>query len=269
MVVRASSLVNIKRFPSGRNAFAQRQVALRALERNAAVIAALATAGADQAAQTMRIELRLSGARTSLFPPEASELDNLADYGVSAIAGYCDVQIRMYHGKERAAAAERVRHALLPLGVAAVTRLPYAEQHQQVSTMIEHAEEPALAADMALLPELPAQLRVTNDDYGAILAQTADVPTREELRAARERGQDLLAATVGMIIGHYALLPEGEADRDYLLHPILAQDDALTAARRRRRAPRDVDPDTGVELPEPDEPAPGDDGDELTPVPAV
>jgi hypothetical protein len=270
MLVPASSLVNIKKFPPGRAAFALRQVVARALERGADPVAALASIAGQQAARTMSLELLLSAARTSQFPPEASELDTLVDYGVGGFSGYCEVQMRLYHGQERAAAAARIRQALLPDGVGAVTRLPYPEQHQRVTALIERAQAPALAADMALLPEMAeliARLRVINDDCGAALARTDDAPTREELRAARAQLQELLAATVGLIVGHYALQwPEGQADRDYLLEPILTQDEALTAARRRRRVPHDVDPDTGVELPEPVETAPGSgdgtDGDE-------
>jgi hypothetical protein len=265
MLVPASSLVNIKKFPPGRAAFALRQVVARALERGADPVAALASVAGQQAARTMSLELLLSAARTSLFPPEASELDTLADYGITGLSGYCEVQMRLYHGQERAAAAARIRRALLPDGVGAVTRLPYAEQHQRVAALIERALGPALAADMVLLPEMAeliARLRVINDDYGAALARTDDAPTREELRAARAQLQELLAATVGMILGHYALQgPQGQADRDYLLEPILVQDEALTAARRRRRVPRDVDPDTGVEVPGPVETAPGSDDD--------
>jgi hypothetical protein len=262
MLVPASSLVNLKKFPLGRAEFAFRQVGARSLERDLPAIAALATMGADQAAAAMAAELLLGAARTSQFPSEAGELDSLVDYGVSGLSGYCEVQVRLYHGQERASAAERVRHALLPEGVAAVTRLPYAEQHRRVAALLERAQSPALAADVALLPEMPAlteRLRELNQRYGVSLAHTEDAPSREQIRAERARCQDLLAATVGMILGHFAMLPpERQADRDYLLEPILRQNDAIMAARRRNRVPRDVDPGTGVELPDEPDDQPGD-----------
>ncbi len=262
MLVPVSSLVNLKKFPLGRGEFALRLVNGRALERDLPTIAALATMAADQMAHTMGAELLLGAARTSQFPSEAGELDILVDYGVSGFWGYCEVQMRLYHGQERASAAGRVRNALLPDGIAAVTHLPYAEQHRRVAIMLNHAQSPALAADVALLPEMPSmieRLRELNQRYGVALAQTDDAPSREQIRAERARCQDLLAATVGMILGHFAMLPpERQADRDYLLEPILSQNDAIMAARRRNRAPRDVDPGTGIELPEQpgDEPAP-------------
>jgi len=267
MLVPVSSLVNLKKFPLGRAEFALRQVSARSQERDLPAIAALATRGADQAAHAMGAELLLGAARTSQFPSEAGELDGLVDLGVSGLSGYCEVQMRLYHGQERASAAGRVRNALLPDGIAAVTRLPYAEQHRRVAVMIERAQSPALAADVALLPEMPAliqRLGELNQRYGVSLAHTEDAPSREDLRAERARCQDLLAATVGMILGHFAMLPpERQADRDYLLEPILSQNDAITAARRRNRAPRDVDPGTGIELPE----TPG--GEPARPVPAT
>lgn len=269
MLISATSLVNIKKFPPGRAAFAARQVAARAQERDAATIATLAERAAQQAADAVHAELQRNAARTSMFPPRATELDNLADYGVGGIWSYGEVQMRLYHGQERAAAAARVRQALLPHGVAAITRLPYAEQHQHVAALLERAQAPELAADIELLTEMPAlltRLREINDDYGATLAQTEGAPTREELRAKRVQAQELLAATVALIVGHYATLPpERLADRDYLLEPILQQDQAMSAARRRRRVPRDVDPDTGVELPGEDQPAPGSDAEPPAP----
>jgi hypothetical protein len=252
--------VNLKKFPLGRAEFSLRQVGARAMERGQPTIAALAIMAADQVARTIEAELQLGAARTSQFTEEAGELDNLVDFGISGLWGYCEVQVRLFHGQERAHAAGRVRRALLPDGVAAVTRLPYTEQHQRVNAIVERAQSPGLAADVALLPDMPAligRLSELNQRYGVALAHTDDAPSREQIRAERARCQDLLAATLGLILGHFAMLPpESQVDRDYLLAPILTQNDAIAAARRRQRAPRDVDPGTGVELPDTD--APGD-----------
>ena len=86
--------------------------------------------------------------------------------------------------------------------------------------------------------------------------------------AAQATAQDTLAATLGLIIGTFALAqPADTAIRDDLLEPILKQNEAMRQIFRRRRTATDVDPQTGDELPaEPDagkppeaaEPAPAD-----------
>jgi hypothetical protein len=254
-------LPDLYRFSAGRALWAQRQVQQRAQALSKSEIFALAERGISAARTALDLRLRTQTNHTGQYPPEATAVDNLVDHGVAAIEGYLDVQSRMYRGEARAAAAERLRDALLPNGIAAIIRLPYAEQHGQVNTLIDRAADPALASDVAALTEMASllqQLRVRNDEYGAVLGRVAPRPTRDELREAEQRCQEILEATAGFIFGHYALHEPGNTTaRDHLLEPILKQNEAIRAARRQRRPPVDIDPETGDELPapEPAEPA--------------
>jgi hypothetical protein len=248
-------LPDMYRFSPGRALWAMRQVQQRALVMNKAEIVALASIGMGLAQEALDLLLRVQGSRTAQYPPEAAAADNLVDHGVAGVDGYLDVQARMYPGEARAAAAERLRTALLPEGVAAITRLPYAEQHGAVSALLARATDPALAADITALPEMSslfARLTSFNDQYGTVLAQVLPRTTRESLREAEQRCQEVLEALLGLIVGHFRLHePDNTAGRDHLLEPILQQNAAIRATRRLRRPPIDVDPETGEELPAP------------------
>jgi hypothetical protein len=101
-----------------------------------------------------------------------------------------------------------------------------------------------------------ARLQILNQRYGDVLNSYETQPSTDDLRAADARGQELLAQTLVLIQAHFIVnAPEDHEGRAYLLEPILRQNDAIRASRRRRRPPRDIDPDTGVDLPEADEPA--------------
>jgi hypothetical protein len=253
-------LPNLYRFSPGRALWAARQVQRRALAMNNTEIGALAAISASSAEEALGLTQRARGNRTAQYPPEATAADNLVDHGVAGVDGYLDVQSRMYQGEARAAAADRLRTALLPDGVAAITRLPYAEQHGSVSVLLARAADPALAADIAVLPEMSSlltRLSGFNDQYGTVLAQVLPRTPREALREAEQRCQEVLEALTGLIIGHFRLHePENTAGRDHLLEPILQQNAAIRAARRQRRPPLDVDPETGEELPPPGPDAP-------------
>lgn len=263
------SYVKLNQFPVSRCVFVLEEVQARAVTREVPTIAELAGRGAVHAQQTMHFDTSLQAARGTRFPPAAKELNHLVDHGVNGINSYCNTQIHLFRGKERGAAAERVKPVLLPKGVAFITAQPYADQHEQVNRLLERAAAPALQGDMAILVELPVlleRLRVVNDEYGAALFPTASAITRQELRNERARCQEFLAEVVALIFGHFALQPpERQADRDYLLEPILRQDEAIRARRRRRRRDgQDTDPVTDPLLPAPGDlgPAPSNDQEE-------
>jgi hypothetical protein len=268
-MVLITSFVKLNKFPVSRCLFVMQEIRLRALARDAAMIAELAGRGAAKAQETLSLDMRQQSAPTTQFPPEAKELDQLVDYGVNGIDSYCNAQIRLFRGEDRGSAAQRVKHELLPRGVRSVTSLPFADQHEQVDALLERAASPELSADVALLAEMPVlleRLRVINEKYGAALLQGTNAPTRQEVRDEHRRCQELLAETMALIFGYYALQPpERQVDRDYLLEPIVRQNEAIRARRRRRRqGGEDAEPVTDPPLPAPGDlaPAPANDQDE-------
>lgn len=265
MVIRVSELSNLYKFPLGRCVFALRSVEKRAQGVGQRDVALLAGRHAGGAQEAMELVMRFQAGYDSLYPPETTAVDNIVDRCLTGVAGYLDVQIRVYPDEPRGEAAERVLRALFPAGVAAVSRLPFAEEHEQVNTLLERATAEDLAEDVRTLPELVGlleRLDERNREYGELLRQAQLAPTREDVRQAQQRCQDRLAETLSLIIGLYALhSPERTDERDHLLEPIMRQNEALRLLRRRRRVPVDVDPQTGEELPSPASPDDIDESD--------
>lgn len=225
-----TSLVHLNEFPLSRCVLVLQEVRRRALARGAGAIAALAGRAAAAAQRALDRDTR----------QQAADLGQLVDHGVDGIASYCQAQIRVFRGEPRAAAAERVKRALLPGGAASIAGMPAGEQRAAVDALLERAQAPALAADMALLVELPVlleRLRVVHEKRGAALLQRDGGPTAEEMRAERERCQALLGETVALILEHYAGQPAQRADRDDLLEPILRGNLPGNDQRPARRRP--------------------------------
>ena len=230
-----TSLKNLNVSPLSRCVLVMQEISRRALARDADAIAELAGRAVAQARRTIDLDAQQAAGIT----PEVAELALMVDHGVNAIHGYCNAQISVYRGEQRAAAAERVKHALLPGGAHGITTLPHAAQPAEVDALLRRAKAPELAEDMGSLVEMPvllARLRMLNQKYGAALLRLAGSGSTsaqgeqgqkgdvgEEVRAEHERCQALLAETVALIQEHCAE-PERRADRDYLLEPILRPD---------------------------------------------
>jgi hypothetical protein len=256
MLFPASSLTRLSRFPLSRCLFVLEQIRDRALARNAPMIAAAAERAILRVKDALDLDQRQRSLRTTRFPPEAREIDVLVDAAITGLDAYCESQMALFRGEERATAAARLKRALLPEGVSSITHLPFADQHEQIETLLARAQAPEVLTDLATLPEMVvalARVRELNGQYGAVLRHTEDTLTRQDVRARHAECQELLCTTACLIIGHFATLPDGQADRDYLLDPILREDAALRERRRRRRAASDTGQDTDDVAPQPDD----------------
>jgi hypothetical protein len=264
----AASLINTYKFPTGRRLHALREVARRSQVVEATDVAAHAqTAVAHDTALAAK-EAQAEAASRNRYGRDAVPLDRRVDSTALGIESHLQAQERVYGaGSERGADANFLSRELFPLGANAIIQLPYVSQHERIEALLARTQEPAIAEAVARIPELAdmlSQLEAVNLEYGTELgAYDRSRPTLEELFAGQVQGQELLAEVVALIVGRYALLPDRRAEREALLEPILRQNEDLRLARQRRRRPRDVAPDTGIELPEPDlpgvEPIPGDD----------
>jgi hypothetical protein len=248
MLLPASSLMKVTRFPLSRCLFVIEEIRARALARDVAEIAALTGLAIPRVEAALDLDQRQRALRTSRFPAEARETDELLDACITGFDGYCDSQMSLFRGEPRGAAAARVKRALLPDGVASIVRLPFVDQHKRIDVLLARAEAPDLLEDLALLPGTDVMLgriRTLNGQYGDVLRDHENSLTRQDVRARHDECHELLCAVACLIIGHFAVLPERHADRDYLLEPILRENEALRERRRRRRADGDAgqDPD--------------------------
>ena len=171
-------------------------------------------------------------------------------------------QILRHHADRNSEAGRRAGElvaALFPQGVSHHIRLPYIDQltaNERVLAILESSERQAWVERLGL-SMLAASLRERNLAFGQALRlreQGASV-TFADVRAARDRGQEMLLEIVARILGRYATPADAEL-RTALLQPIADQNESIRLYRRRRRRVVDVDPTTG----EPAE-ALGDGGD--------
>lgn len=257
MILRPAAMGSLYRFPTGRRLHAQREVARRASVLAIAPLQAHTTRAIAHEENVMAMEAALAAASNGMYGAAARIFDRNVDKALTGLEGHLDGQVRVFGEDEPIGKdALLVRHELLPDGAGAICKLPYATQHERVAALLAIAETPGteVAAAVQRIPALPdmlARLRVLNDDYGASLqAYDRGRPTRAELTEAQAQGQDMLAETVFIIMAHFAGQPELNAQRDSLLEPVLRQNEAIRLARRRRRGPVDIDPDTGLELPD-------------------
>lgn len=275
MSVTAKQFIDLYKFPLGRAVFALRRVADEARKLGWLELEQLARRAADDVQHSLSLAMRFQATSDTQYSPLAIHQDKIVDRSVGGVALYLDVQIRMYEGEPRGEAAARLTEELFSDGVAAITQLPFTEEHEHINVLIDLAESPELAADVALLPEFPgliARLRERNREYGELLKQPQTSPTREQIRELHADAQERLAEVVALIIGQHAVRQRingvtGTADRDALLAPILHQNNALALSHRRHRPVADVNPDTGDELPGTDTPASEPADSEPTPEP--
>ncbi|MEM9459374.1 MAG: hypothetical protein AAGF11_34665 [Myxococcota bacterium] len=246
-------------FPTGRRAFAQRQIAQRAGARGLTTIASHAEAAVAHEEQTLQLELQRKSAGTSAarFSPETLKLDNVLDKKITGLDGFLDSQERLYgEDSEPGQAAATIRRAILADGAAAITQLSFEQQSEAVDAMLTRLDQEDLADSLALVAGLTAHIEQVRDCHAAYRdALSKDVargPNREQLRTMQTQGQELLAQSVVLVLAHHIASQDLEITRE-LLAPIDRQSEAIRNARRRRRRPTDVDPTTGedVELPEP------------------
>ncbi|WP_428265739.1 hypothetical protein [Haliangium sp.] len=270
MDVSLRTRVNLYRFTPGRRAFVLRELSRRATGFGLTALATRADEASAHDQEVLAMQARRRGQNGGVYGPEAAEIDNLVDRGLTGYHAYLDAQARLFVDQPQGEAGERLRDHLFPAGPGAITRLPYPQQHSEITRIIAAHEDDELQADVAALPELPAmlaRLRELNDLYGQMLHDYDIAPGVDEIRLADEAGQENLAEVYLLVLAHG--LSDGEdaaRQREHLCEPIERQNEAIRLARRRRRQPREVDPDLGDELPDIDDPG-GEPSDPTAPEP--
>ncbi|MBK9261892.1 MAG: hypothetical protein IPM54_19070 [Polyangiaceae bacterium] len=141
---------------------------------------------------------------------------------------------------------------VFPIGVHAITTLPYVEELEAVGAIVRSfADELAPAVQELSLQRHATRLANLAADYRkALEAPPPSLLDWGRIRAARAEGQGLLLETVAIILGkRHGRSADATAARLQWLGPILQQNAAIGASFKGRRTPTDVNPDTGEELP--------------------
>jgi hypothetical protein len=256
MLLPVARFVDCYVLPPGRGIHALERVAADATALGLTRIAARAQAAIAEYRRVKNLYIRLYTSRPGLYGADTTEIDALLDRCLTSVDGYFDIQISLFPADHaRAVAARAMRPALFPQGVQAITRQSFVQQRVDVDHLIATFESPELAPARAELPDLTimmSHVAELNRRYGtSIDAYDRDRPTRESLRAAQERAHAMLLETIVLILAEHAESAPEQRDRvAALLEPIERQNEAVRTTRRRRQPPTDIDPDTGIELPE-------------------
>ena len=256
MDISVATIVDIYVFTPGRGIHALERVTVTASALGQTVIIASATTGIVRFRAVLDLQGRYRTSRTGLYGPDTVDLDNQIDRGLTSVDAYLEGQIRLFpEVHPRASAASAIRPVIFPEGVAAITAQPFVHQRVSVDRLLEAYMDPALAPARAELPDLEVMMvRVAelNREYGVSIDDyDRDRPTLEILRAAQQAAQESLAETYVLCLAAYLQAPPDQrAAYAALLEPIARQNELIGATRRRRKPPVDVDPGTGIDLPE-------------------
>ncbi len=258
-MTQVADLLQMRRFTSGRAAFAAKSVRDLAKKGQEADIEKDAQAVIDsaQTALGMRREwakglAEASGARGG---GKAIELDNRLDRLVSAIYNNTHGFVRSLSADApEAKQANELLSNLFPRGVADITNKAFEDESAAVQLLLQDLRGRFAPHAQALgLTPLITQLAQVHDAFSSALAQ--ETPARvshDEVTAAENTTQELLAGLIISISAkHRGSDPKVVARRTELLAPILDQDERILDSLRRRRPVSDVDPDTGREVDDP------------------
>lgn len=263
-----SSLFNLNLLSTGRRLFALGQVMARAQELALAEVADHAQAAIAHDDQTRTLDLRWAARDApSALDALVKPIDNKVDRLLTTIRDVAQAQLDLAtpaNGLE--GKVEGFLKTVYPLGVAHVTALPSVEELAQVDRIVKlthgpQAELAAAVAELGLTAYVQRLADLAEEYRSALAVRSVKDLTFDTVKAARERGQELLLETVALIIAHTrGGTPAAVAARASLLAPVVAQNDAVREYIRQRRRVEDVNPQTGEVEPEPAPPTDPDPG---------
>ncbi|MEM9492614.1 MAG: hypothetical protein AAGC55_25930 [Myxococcota bacterium] len=247
-------LFALARFSSGRRLSLYNQLLPVARQRQMTQLVALIETAHLHDLYTRTLDDRwVQGNQRNRYAPEVKIIDSQVDALLGRIRDLLVSHIEDLDDKDPLAARiTALLGELFPKGLFAITHLPFIDQVAAVENALARlqGQRADVVAELALTHKV-AKLAELTREY----RQAVDVDTRldfAEVRQARDRGHEYLVQIVCTIMVAYPDLddPEKRAERDELLAPIIAHDQAARAQRRARRGRTD------------DGDGPNDDGDD-------
>lgn len=245
-----SSLFNLYALPMGRILFSLSVLRPLAVAAADAKLIARIDAAVSLAGATFQLEAEWATQRkvATSARGRASKIDPAVDRLVTALSETLQNPIRsLPEGHELRKLAQGFVDRYFPNGAVAITTLPYDEELVRVEWLHTHLTATgAEAATLGLTPYL-AELASVLPQYRAELEILRPKGIRyDDLQAERKRSNEALLRVVARVADEWGDDDQAEI-RESLLAPILAQNDRIGDAYRSRVAPKDVDPQTGVE----------------------
>lgn len=256
MDVALSSLFSLYQFSTGRLLFALQGVdrALRDHEEDLGGVAEHLAKAIRHSRNTRQLEAQFAASQNvPRTNPKAAAIDVKLDRALVALRDAAQAHVTSADDDaDVAAKASKLLTAVFPRGVQAVTQATFVEELSLVDGILAeiktHHAETVKSLGLSLFVSRIAKL---NDEYRVAQQTPAAAGTDfSAVRASRQRGQEFLLEVIAMIAGRYPLQSAPHvAARQALMGPILLQHEAIGVYLRGRRAPEDVNPDTGEPVP--------------------
>ena len=254
MSVELSDFISIYRLTSGRAAYALRQALAAVQQHNLPELGGPIELCLASALRCRELELRYKGAnQTPLHGKGANQADAEFDRGWSRLASTLANAVELFGaGSVESTAAKRLLDGLFPKGVAAITSLPYIEEHESARLLLGRMRSAPLAAEVATLHLEGAVQRLSTltDQLGMALeaSDSPGLPKWDEVRTARLELHPALLGVIARVCGTFAANDASSSDRrTALLAPLLEQQERMASRYRARLGTSDVDPTTGEE----------------------
>lgn len=265
MDVALSSFISLYNFNTGRMIFALLQIA-DAIDQHGDDLSDIkdhVNKAVKHARNTRGLEHRFEVSRNQpRSNPKVLQIDVKLDRAIVGLRNALQAHADSGDPEEAmSAAATKMLAACFPRGVQAITQATHVEQLSLVDALLSEIKAKHTDAVKELgLGSFTQRIGKLNEQYREAQRQTpADVVDFSEVRAARQRGQELLLEVVVMIAGRFPLGTSAHVGaRQALLGPVFRQHEAIRSYLRLRRSVPDVNPETGEdEAPGAGEPASG------------
>ena len=213
-------------------------------------LAEISSTNADYEKETRELIKGLASAKFGPSNPELVRLDPRIDNLMTVIRDRALEHGRTFGGEDKELATKFVKE-IFPRGVADIASKPWAEQVNKVDTVINQMKttQTEAVSEMKLIRHL-GQLETFQAEFKEELKKAPPKTiTQNEIRARKKEGQERLLEVVAYIIGKFwSRSDEHVEHRSTLLAPVIKQNEELRAYYKRRRKPRDLNPETGLEI---------------------
>lgn len=247
-------LLNLRVLPTGRALFALRIMARLAAQLGAPAVEKRCLIAIATGKDALKLLMRYQSDNLPTEPDGTPTrlIDVMSDRNISGMFRQADNAEESFGASHpRGAAGRNVKRVAFPRGAGAITKLPYVEQLAAMEALQEllHGD---LAADVATLGLEDWVER--HDELVELYADSLNATGRKPVKWAEVVAMNntlranIHQAVVVAMAQFVELTDEHEAARAKLLAPLYAQEEAVSAMRKRRRKITDIDPITGVEL---------------------
>jgi hypothetical protein len=249
------SLIDLGWLTTGRRLYAFRHCLEAVLEGEASVGALIQEAIAHDL-QTSEMERSWARSRhLSTARGEAASIDGQIDGVYGAIHGTLKNHVHVLSGADPiAGAAQTILSQIFPEGVQPIITLPFEDQLVVNDNAVSRLNggDLSAAASTAGIGAYAARLKTLNDAFRVELRKSQTKETSYDvIEAAQTEGNLFVRRIAAVVLGTYHQNTEADAARrQALLSPILDQCERVRRSRKGRRAPQDIDPETGVEVPD-------------------